>query len=177
MEEGRFRDEVVPIEVSAGRGKTRIMDIDEHPRPEVTAGKLAALGASVAVVDIDADAAREAAGEIEASGAVARDYALDVSDADAVTAVFKEIEQECGGQRCTNPAINDRIDEGRTMDIVANFGLGLGVLGFVIAGILFTIELASDDDEPAPSTPPPSAVGLRAWSTPAGSFAGVGGPF
>ena len=43
MEEGRFRHEIVPIEVSAGRGKTRLVDSDEHPRPEITAEKLAAL--------------------------------------------------------------------------------------------------------------------------------------
>ncbi len=41
---GRFADEVVPIEVSAGRrGETRLADRDEHPRPETTAEELARL--------------------------------------------------------------------------------------------------------------------------------------
>ncbi|MFQ5691029.1 MAG: thiolase family protein [Gemmatimonadota bacterium] len=43
IEEGRFRDEIVPIEVPVGRGETRTFEVDEHPRPEVTAEKLAAL--------------------------------------------------------------------------------------------------------------------------------------
>ena len=32
MDNGWFKDEIIPIEVSAGRGKTRIFDTDEHPR-------------------------------------------------------------------------------------------------------------------------------------------------
>jgi 3-oxoadipyl-CoA thiolase len=46
LEEGRFRDEIVPVEVPVGRkGKTEVVDVDEHPRPEVTAEKLARLPA------------------------------------------------------------------------------------------------------------------------------------
>jgi len=41
--EGRFREEIVPIAVRAGRGDTRLVDTDEHPRPDTTAEKLAAL--------------------------------------------------------------------------------------------------------------------------------------
>ena len=45
LEQDRFRDEIVPIEVPAGRKgrETRIVDTDEHPRPDVTAEKLARL--------------------------------------------------------------------------------------------------------------------------------------
>jgi len=47
LEEDRFRDEIVPIEVPAGRkgGGTRRVEKDEHPRPEVTAEKLGRLPA------------------------------------------------------------------------------------------------------------------------------------
>jgi acetyl-CoA acetyltransferase family protein len=47
MEEGRFRDEIVPIEVPAGRKgrEIRVVEADEHPRPGVTAEKLARLPA------------------------------------------------------------------------------------------------------------------------------------
>jgi acetyl-CoA acetyltransferase family protein len=41
--DGRFREEIVPIPVKAGRGDTRLIDTDEHPRPDTTAQKLAAL--------------------------------------------------------------------------------------------------------------------------------------
>ncbi len=43
IEAGRFRDEVVPIEVPQRKGAPRVVDTDEHPRPDVTAEKLAAL--------------------------------------------------------------------------------------------------------------------------------------
>jgi len=41
-EAGRFADEVVPIEVPDGR-TTRVVDIDEHPRPDVSLESLAKL--------------------------------------------------------------------------------------------------------------------------------------
>jgi len=40
---GRFAEEVVPIEVPAGKGATSTLDRDEHPRPETTFEQLAAL--------------------------------------------------------------------------------------------------------------------------------------
>ena len=40
---GRFKDEIVPVTVPAGRGKTAAVDTDEHPRPDTTLEKLAAL--------------------------------------------------------------------------------------------------------------------------------------
>lgn len=89
---------------------------------------------------------------------------------------FEDIEDECNGVRCTDPSINDSIDEGRVMDIVANAGLGLGVIGFVTAGVLFAIEIASDDEQ-EPPVAPAADVGLRTWSTAAGNFVGVGGTF
>ncbi|MFQ5680170.1 MAG: thiolase family protein [Gemmatimonadota bacterium] len=44
IREGRFREEIVPIEAPVGRkGETRAVDTDEHPRPDVTREKLALL--------------------------------------------------------------------------------------------------------------------------------------
>jgi 3-oxoadipyl-CoA thiolase len=44
QDEGRFADEVVPIEVPGGkRGETTAFERDEHPRPETTPEQLAAL--------------------------------------------------------------------------------------------------------------------------------------
>jgi 3-oxoadipyl-CoA thiolase len=40
---GRFRDQIVAIDVPAGRGKTEIIDTDEGPRRDTTVEKLAAL--------------------------------------------------------------------------------------------------------------------------------------
>ena len=42
MEAGRFKDEILPIEVPKGR-QTAIVDQDEHPRPDTTAERLGGL--------------------------------------------------------------------------------------------------------------------------------------
>jgi 3-oxoadipyl-CoA thiolase len=41
--EDRFREELVPVRVTGRRGDETIVDRDEHPRPEVTVEKLAAM--------------------------------------------------------------------------------------------------------------------------------------
>jgi 3-oxoadipyl-CoA thiolase len=43
MEEGRFDDEIVPVEIPQRRGDPLVVRHDEHPRPEVTAAGLAKL--------------------------------------------------------------------------------------------------------------------------------------
>ncbi|HEY2274367.1 MAG TPA: 3-oxoadipyl-CoA thiolase [Steroidobacteraceae bacterium] len=40
---GFFAAELMPVEVGAGRGQTRVVERDEHPRPETTLAQLAAL--------------------------------------------------------------------------------------------------------------------------------------
>ena len=43
IESGRFADETVPVEVAQRKGPPIVVEVDEHPRPEITAEKLAAL--------------------------------------------------------------------------------------------------------------------------------------
>ncbi len=43
IEAGRFKEEIIPIEVPGRRGKTVVVDTDEHPRADVTVEKLARL--------------------------------------------------------------------------------------------------------------------------------------
>lgn len=45
MESGRFAREIVPVEIAQRKGPPRIVDTDEHPRPDTTAAALAALKA------------------------------------------------------------------------------------------------------------------------------------
>jgi acetyl-CoA C-acetyltransferase len=46
IQQGVFKDEIVPIEVPAKRGEIRLVDNDEHPRPGTTAEALAKLRAA-----------------------------------------------------------------------------------------------------------------------------------
>ena len=43
IQAGRFRDEIVPVRAPQSRGEPRLVDTDEHPRPDTTLEKLAAL--------------------------------------------------------------------------------------------------------------------------------------
>ncbi len=43
IQEGRFKEQILPYEVPAGRGQTRVFDTDEHPRPDTTVDVLAKL--------------------------------------------------------------------------------------------------------------------------------------
>ncbi|MDP2822125.1 MAG: 3-oxoadipyl-CoA thiolase [Sulfuritalea sp.] len=40
---GRFRDEIVPVEIAQKKGEPKIFDTDEHPRPDTTLEQLARL--------------------------------------------------------------------------------------------------------------------------------------
>ncbi|WCE02492.1 3-oxoacyl-ACP reductase FabG (plasmid) [Streptomyces sp. HUAS 31] len=62
-----------------------------------TARRLAAEGAAVAVLDLTAQAGRDVAAAIREEGGTARAYACDVTDGEAVEAVFAKVEQELGG--------------------------------------------------------------------------------
>ncbi len=43
VQEGRFKDEITPVSIPQKKGETKIVDTDEHPRPDVTLEKLAKL--------------------------------------------------------------------------------------------------------------------------------------
>ncbi len=43
LEEGRFRDEIVPVDVPGRKGAVDRVEVDEHPRPDVTPESLARL--------------------------------------------------------------------------------------------------------------------------------------
>lgn len=60
---------------------------------------------------------------------------------------FDEVSDACGGVTCPDGSQNDTIDEGKTLQTVANVTLGVG-LGLTAAGALMII-FGGTDDEPA----------------------------
>lgn len=42
---------------------------------------------------------------------------------------FADVRSDCGGMRCVDPSVTDRIDGGRRLDTTANVGLVIGALG------------------------------------------------
>ncbi|MEB3220744.1 MAG: thiolase family protein [Candidatus Sericytochromatia bacterium] len=71
--EGRFRDELVPVTVPAGKGQTAVFDTDEHPR-ETTVEKLATLKPAF----------------VKANGTVTAGNASGVNDGAAAVVVMSE---------------------------------------------------------------------------------------
>lgn len=63
----------------------------------VAAGIFAAEGATVCILELKADAADKAAAEITAAGGKAFAYPVDISDCEAVKAVFEQINADHGG--------------------------------------------------------------------------------
>lgn len=59
--------------------------------------QLAGEGAEVVVADLNADAAANIAAEIRSNGGLARDYAIDVTDPEAVEKLVEFAVQKCGG--------------------------------------------------------------------------------
>jgi acetyl-CoA C-acetyltransferase len=43
IQEGRFKDEITPVSIPQKKGEAKMVDTDEHPRPDVTLEKLAKL--------------------------------------------------------------------------------------------------------------------------------------
>lgn len=63
-------------------------------------------------------------------------------------AKFATLEKECGKTRCTDPKYADIVDSGKTLDLVANIGLGVGIAG-VVAG---TVMVIVGGPKPKPKT-------------------------
>jgi len=43
IREGKFKEEIVPVEVSSQKGEVKVVDVDEHPRPDTSLEKLSKL--------------------------------------------------------------------------------------------------------------------------------------
>ncbi|MBI4699887.1 MAG: CDC27 family protein [Deltaproteobacteria bacterium] len=77
---------------------------------------------------------------------------------------FAEIERECGGKQCTDPAYATRIDEGETLDAIANAGLGVGLAGLAAGGTMILIGSLGGSADGARQAPAHGGLwlGLRA---------------
>lgn len=78
---------------------------------------------------------------------------------------FSQVEEECGGVRCTDLRYADTIDEGKTMATVANVSIAIGGAA-LIAGALLVILGGPDEGEEPPAAgdvsvvPMPDGVGV-----------------
>jgi NAD(P)-dependent dehydrogenase (short-subunit alcohol dehydrogenase family) len=78
------------------RGRVALVTGGARSLGKADAMILAAEGCRVAVLDLNEEGAREAAGEIEAAGGAARGYGCDVRETAQVTAAVSAVERELG---------------------------------------------------------------------------------
>jgi hypothetical protein len=77
----------------------------------------------------------------------------------AAKSKFASVETACGGVRCTDPKYGSVIDSGKTLQTVANVGLGLGVAGLVSGALM--IALGGPSKAPVPASVEVGPTGLR----------------
>ena len=73
---------------------------------------------------------------------------------------YSQLEDECGSPPCTDPKYVDVVDEGKTLDLVANIGLGIGIAGLTAGTLMVLLDLPSGSEEGADEEP----AGELSWS-------------
>lgn len=82
-----------------------------------------------------------------------------------------QLEEECGGQRCTDASYADVVDSGQTLSLLANVGFFAGG-GLVAAGVaMIVFGGPGEDGEQSAGLEPRLVV------TPTGAWGGLGGAF
>jgi hypothetical protein len=93
-----------------------------------------------------------------------------------VRSKLSTLEEECGGARCSDPKYGDVIDSGKTLALVTNIGLGVGVAGLAAGGVMIAIggpKSASSGAKPAAGPAASAAIGF----SPAGPSIRLAGTF
>jgi hypothetical protein len=93
---------------------------------------------------------------------------------------YSQIESDCGSHRCTGSEYTDQINGGKTMDLVANIGLGIGLAGLVAGSLMVGLGWPKDDagsqpaegSEPSPDAAPPPAQSVSFDLGPTGGTLG-----
>ena len=74
---------------------------------------------------------------------------------------FSTVESECGNARCTDPKYGSVIDSGKTLQTIANVGLGVGIGGLVGGALMIALGGPSRAPLPARIEAGPTGAGLR----------------
>lgn len=79
----------------------------------------------------------------------------------AAKSKFSTVETECGNARCTDSKYGDVIDSGKTLQTIANVGLGVGIAGLVGGALMIAVGGPSKAPLPAQIEVGPNGAGLR----------------
>jgi hypothetical protein len=78
----------------------------------------------------------------------------------AAKSKFSTVETECGNVRCTDPKYGSVIDSGKTLQTIANAGLGVGIAGLVGGALMIALGGPSKGPVSARIEVGPTGVGL-----------------
>ena len=79
----------------------------------------------------------------------------------AAKSKFTTVETECGSARCTDPKYGSVIDSGKTLQTIANAGLGVGIAGIVGGALMIALGGPSRAPLPARIEAGPTGAALR----------------
>ncbi|MCA9595744.1 MAG: PEGA domain-containing protein [Myxococcales bacterium] len=60
-----------------------------------------------------------------------------------------QLEDECGGQRCTDPKYADTVDSGKRLQTIANVGLAVGAVGVLAGGTMILLGGGGEKEKTA----------------------------
>lgn len=174
----------VPVAVQPGTMTIEATHAGDKPvRREITIGagetKTVAIAfTSAAPVAATADAASDAAsggggsqgGGVRVAGFVVAGLGVAGMGAFlgaglAAGSKFSTVESECGNARCTDPKYGSVIDSGKTLQTIANVGLGVGIAGLVGGALMIAIGGPSKAPLPAGIEAGPTGARLRFQGT------------
>jgi len=85
---------------------------------------------------------------------------------------YSKIERECGDPPCRDPSYTDLIQGGKTMDLVADIGLGVGLAGLVTGTLMVILGWPSDKAAAAEGKDPSAEPDTTPGNAPAAEQSG-----
>ena len=71
-----------------------------------------------------------------------------------------QLEDECGGARCTDPSTAEVVDDGKTLRLVANVSLAAGATCVVAGALMFVFGMSGEDEAPQAALAPVPGGGM-----------------
>jgi tetratricopeptide repeat protein len=151
-------DNPVRREITVGAGETRTVAI-AFTSAAATAAPIAALPITTTPVEAPSHGGGVRIAGFIVAGLGVAGIGTFAGAGLAAKGKFSSVETECGGARCTDPKYGSVIDSGKTLQTIANAGLGVGIAG-VVGGALM-IALGGPSKAPLPATVEIGPTGLR----------------
>ena len=166
------------LQLAAGENKSIAISLTEKAaEPEQPPAAPAPQPDRPAVVEAEVTAAEEKPSTgLRTAGFVVGAVGVVGVAAFAVTGImarnkYSTLEGKCGDERCTGPAMQEVVDQGRTLQTVANVSLIVGAVGLVAGGTMVYFGWPSE------AAGQPQTAGLSLNLSPSAATVGYSGAF